>query len=107
MMRTESNGSTYRVIVSATIAAALKDLQRHAAELGFGPAALAAIKTMHNWLKHDPLALGEPTYHLHKLKLQLRTGVIWPLVIDYAVHQTEPLVFIKGVQLLPEVGPSQ
>jgi hypothetical protein len=104
MIRTLSNGSTYKVIFSATTGAALKKLQAQAAELGIGPATLAAIKTMHNWLRHDPLAFGEPLYHLHKLKLQVRTGVILPLSIDYAVYQVEPLVFLKGVKLLSPFG---
>ena len=100
MIRTQSNGSTFKVIAPATVLASLKKLQREAAEREIGPAALSAIKTIYNWLHYEPLAFGEPQYHLYNLKLQVRVGVIWPVVVDYAVHQIEPLVFIKGVRLL-------
>src|SRR5258708_22573903 len=100
MIRTDRNGSTYRIILSGIIHAELKMAQTQAENLGIGAASLAAIKAMYNWLRHEPLAFGEPLYHLHKLKLQVRTGIILPLVIDYAVYQVEPLVFLKGVKLL-------
>jgi hypothetical protein len=58
------------------------------------------MKAMHNWLRHDPLARGEPLYHLYQLNVQVRVAVIPPLRIHYAVHQAEPVVFIKGVDLL-------
>ena len=102
MIRSQSNGSPFKVIAPGTVRASLKQLQREAAERGIGPAALSAIKTIYNWLRYEPLAFGEPLFHLYKLKLQVRTGVIWPLAIDYAVHQVEPLVFIKGVRLLSQ-----
>jgi hypothetical protein len=106
MIRTEDNGSTYKVIANAAMRQALLELQARAAERGLGPAVLAAMKTMQNWLRHDPLALGEPVYHLYQLKMQMRVAVIPPLHIHYAVHQTEPIVFIKGVDLLVGSSPS-
>jgi hypothetical protein len=44
MIRTQSNGSPYKVIISVVMAAALKDAQRQADERGIGPASLTAIK---------------------------------------------------------------
>jgi hypothetical protein len=102
---TEGNGTAYKVLANAAVRQALRDLQVRAVEAGIGASVLAAMKAMYNWLRHDPLALGEPLYHLYQLNMQVRVAVIPPLRIHYAVHQAEPLVFIKGVDLL--TGTSQ
>jgi hypothetical protein len=34
------------------------------------------------------------------LQLLVRQGGVRPLVVDYAVHETQPLVFIRGFTLL-------
>jgi hypothetical protein len=106
VIHTEGNGSAYKVLANSAVRQQLRDLQVRAAEAGLGPAVLAAMKAMHRWLRHDPLALGEPLYHLYQLNMQVRVAVIPPLRIHYAVHQVEPIVFIKGVDLLTGANPS-
>ena len=39
--------------------------------------------------------------HLYQFQLQVRTAVLPPLVIDFAVYQDAPIVFLKGVRLMP------
>jgi hypothetical protein len=41
-------------------------------------------------------------YRLPALRLKVRHGAMGPLLIYFAVHEDKPLVFIKGVALLPE-----
>jgi len=48
----------------------------------------------------NPGNLGEAIYRLAALRLQVRTVVIGPLVVNFGVHEVRPLVFIKGVRLL-------
>jgi len=52
-------------------------------------------------LINNPRNVGEPLYTLPALRLQVRHAAIGPLLIDFAVHDRMPLVFIKGVSLLP------
>jgi hypothetical protein len=51
-------------------------------------------------LQHDPNEFGEPLYHLPSLRMQVRTAVILPLAVDFAVCEDRPLVFIKSGRLL-------
>jgi hypothetical protein len=50
---------------------------------------------------------GSP-YEVHcsgviaSLRMQIRSAVVIPLVVHYAVCEDHPLVFIKGIELLPE-----
>jgi hypothetical protein len=94
------NGGRFKVHCSPVIARAFRDLQRQASESGRGERVLAAFREILEWLKRDASNAGEPLYRLPALRLQVRTCVIGPLVVDFAVSEDRPLVFIKGVQLL-------
>jgi hypothetical protein len=37
-----------------------------------------------------------PALHLH-----VRRAALFPVIVDFAVHDSQPLVFIRGVSLLP------
>jgi hypothetical protein len=52
----------------------------------------------------DAFNTGEAAYRLPGLRMQVRTVVIRPLVVDFAVCEDQPLVFIKGVKLLSPRG---
>jgi hypothetical protein len=51
-------------------------------------------------LREDPADFGEPIYHLPALQLQVRCAVIPPLGIHFAVHDVQPLVFLKDAKML-------
>jgi hypothetical protein len=53
-------------------------------------------------LQLDPTEFGEPCYRLSALRMQVRTVVVRPLAVDFAVCEDHPLVFIKGATLLGE-----
>ena len=61
---------------------------------------LGAYRQIVEQLRTDPLTFGEPLYHLPVLKLQVRQAIILPLVVDFAVHEELPLVFIRGFKVL-------
>jgi hypothetical protein len=90
----------YRVHFSAVIAAELKRLQRRAKQEGRGKELLAALAQLYQQLRQDPNGVGEPLYRLPSLRLIVRTVIVRPLTVDFAVCEDRPLVFIKGVQLL-------
>ncbi|HMF17503.1 MAG TPA: hypothetical protein VKE98_09870, partial [Gemmataceae bacterium] len=64
----------------------------------------AAIEEILQRLRTNPTNLGEPLYRLAALGLEVRTCVIRPIGMDFAVHQERFLVFIKGVKLLTNIG---
>lgn len=61
---------------------------------------LAALRTIYERLQKDPMQFGEPLYTLPAMKLLVYQVVVGPVVVDYAVHQGKPLVFLRGVKLL-------
>lgn len=92
----------FSVRISGAVAATLKKLQRQAWRERRGEAFLTAFQAISARLIPDPMGFGEPLYHLPALRLQVRHGIMRPLMVYFAVHEDEPLVFIKGVTLLPE-----
>jgi hypothetical protein len=102
MARPARNGGRYSVYCSAVIARRLKQIHKRAIEQGRGEAVLSAVRAVWHELSYDPVEFGEPLYRLPALQVQIRLGFLGPLLIDYAVHDSKPLVFIKGVMLLPK-----
>ena len=80
----------------------LRRLQRQAAREGRGQAMVAAFKRLVHRLQRNAPGVGEPLYRLSVLRMQVRTVVIRPLAVDFAVCEDRPLVFIKSIQLLTE-----
>jgi hypothetical protein len=90
----------YQVHGSGVISMRLRQLQRQAAREGRGEKMLAALRQIYRELQRDPNEFGEPLYRLFTLRMQVRTCLVRPLAVDYAVCDDRPLVFIKGVTLL-------
>ncbi len=101
-MTTQGNGQSvpYDVRMSAQTRTVLQGLHRQAIEAGTGQRFLAAFRQIVERLRQDPLAFGEALYRLPALQLQVRQAVVLPLVVDYAVHEDRPLVFIRGFKVL-------
>jgi hypothetical protein len=92
----------YDVHCSGAIAAAIRRVHRRAWRRGQGKAVTKAFRQIIRRLELDPLQLGEPAYRLPGLRMQVRTVIVRPLVVDFAICEDQPLVFIKGVKLLSE-----
>lgn len=95
-------GSRYEVRLSAAVAERIRQIQRRAKTQGRGDKVIAALTEIHQRLQSAPREFGEPLYRLSALKLEVRTVAIRPIVVDFAVHEDQLLVFVKGVKLLTE-----
>jgi hypothetical protein len=104
MSEPADGGQRYAVHGSRRIMEDFRRVQRQAVAEGRGVEALAAVKQIYQQLKQNPTDTGEPAYRLPGLRMQVRTVVIRPLVVDFAVCEDRPLVFIKGVKLLAARG---
>jgi hypothetical protein len=91
----------YSLHMSSAVKNHAKDLHSQQAELGRGKAYIDAFRYILERLQREPLVLGEPSYALPALHLQVRRAAVFPIIVDYAVHDSQPLVFIRGVSLLP------
>ena len=102
MSEPRDGGQFYEVHGSNLIAATLVQIQRRAAREGRGEQVLAAFREVARRLQREPNAFGEPLYRLPGLQMLLRSGIVRPLVVHFGVCEDRPLVFIKGIMLLPE-----
>lgn len=102
MPEPEESGPQWEVICSPANAEILRQLQRRASQSGRGAAVASAFRQIVERLRFDPTEVGEPCYRLAVLRVQVRTVVVRPLAIDFAVCEDRPLVFIKGATLLGE-----
>ena len=100
----ENSGEHFTVICSDAIAESLLKLQREATSTKQTGAIASAFAEIVEQLRRHARTAGEANYNLTSLHLQVRTCAIAPLAVNYAVHEERPLVFIKGVKLLPRRG---
>jgi hypothetical protein len=98
----QGNGAQWRygVHMSQKIRRQIVDAHKDAISSGRGQRFVAAFKAVIERLRNDPLVFGEELYFLPALKLHIRQAAIAPLVVDFAVHDKEPLVFIRGFSVL-------
>ena len=100
MAGAEDGRRQHQVHCSAIIAKALQQIQHDAKGSTQREAIASAFKQIVKLLQDNPQAVGEPYYRLPTLLLQIRTCVVYPLVVHFAVCEDRPLVFIKAVKLL-------
>lgn len=101
-MSTARNGAPHSYVVhtSATLLSWIKQLHEQGASQGEGKRYIAALRTIYHRLQTEPDQFGEPLYHLPAIQLQIRQGVLAPLVVSYGVHEKKRLVFLRTVQML-------
>jgi hypothetical protein len=104
MPEPKSNGPAFAVQVSKKIGDSIREIHNRAKHQGRGDEVIAATEEILQRLRTNPNNLGEPLYRLAALNLEVRTCVIRPINLDFAVHKERFLVFIKGVRLLTEIG---
>lgn len=105
-MAISGNGEPrFEVHLSGITAEEARQLQRQALHEGRGPAFILAFRSMTRQLTTTPRNFGEPLYRLPALRLQVRHAAVGPLLVNFAVHDHLPLVFIKGFVLLPHENP--
>jgi hypothetical protein len=101
-MRSQGNGQPvrYEVRLSQQTKALLKQQHREAAEAGKGKEFLASLRHIIDRLRRDPLEFGDPLYRLPALKLLVCQAIVRPIAVDFAVHEEQPLVFIRRFRFL-------
>jgi hypothetical protein len=101
-MSTPGNGQSrpHVVRMSAQTRDSVLALHREALEAGTGQQFLVAFRRIVDRLRGDPRDFGEPLYRLAALHMVVRQAVILPLVVDFAVHEDQPLVLIRGFKVL-------
>jgi hypothetical protein len=102
MPEPESSDLRWQVICSPANAEILHQLQRQASQSGRGEAVAIAFREIVRRLQLNPMDVGEPCYRLPALRMEVRTVVVPPLALDFAVCEDRPLVFIKIANLLSE-----
>ena len=95
-----SGNGNYSLDSSAAVVRSLELLQRQASREGRGPAFKAAMLRILRDLRRNPLVVGEPLYRLAHLKLRVRVIVVSPVIIHYAVSETQPIVYLTSGKLL-------
>jgi hypothetical protein len=96
----------YRVNYSQAMAQRIHYLHGLASRFNVGAAFVASFKTITECLENDPLNLGDLQYHLQAMRMEVRTCALSPVVVHFAVHREERIVYIKGVKLLFPAGAS-
>jgi hypothetical protein len=101
-MSSQGNGEPvlYAVRMSGQTKATLKKLHARTRQAGTSKRFLAAVRRAVERLQREPLNLGEPLYRLPALRLLVRQAVVDIVVVDFAVHEEQPLVFIRKFGLL-------
>lgn len=101
-MTSRGNGPplVYTVHFSGVTQELVKQRFQEAVEAGKGQSFLTTLRAVVDLLRRDPHSFGEPLYRLPALKLLVYQAVMAPLVVDYAVHEEQPLVFIRGIRVL-------
>lgn len=101
-MTSQGNGQPepHSIRMSEHVKAGLKELYLQARDAGREKRFLAALRQIVDRLQREPLQFGEPLYRLPALRLFVRQGVADFLLVDYAVHEEQPLVFIRGFRSL-------
>src|SRR5262245_3551788 len=101
-MTSQGNGQTieYDVRMSEHTRAELKLQQWEASQAGIGEQFLSALRLIEERLRTNPMSLREPRYRLPALQLLICQAVVSPLVVEYAIHEALPLVFIRNFKVL-------
>lgn len=102
MSPAQSNGHAHRFTLS--MSEAVKDhvrvLFQAASHRGIGEEFAAAYPRILERLQTAPRSFGEPEYTLYSMRLVVYKGALAPLVVSYAVHEDQPLVFVRGFSLM-------
>lgn len=90
----------YNIDCSVELQKQIKTLFLQSCAEGRGEAFLAAIKHIYHRLQKDPKEFGEPLYRLKSLRIQVRTTIVLPLSVDFAVSQYHDNVIIRFMHLI-------
>lgn len=100
MTQSETGDRRYEVRHSATVSQCIRYLHQCAAETGSVKAFRSAYSQILQRLEMDPDTVGEPRYRMRPMRMRMCCVVVLPVVMDFAISEDSPMVFIKGVRLI-------
>ena len=104
-MTHQGNGKPmiYRITVPGPVSASLKTEQHRASQDGKGEAFLSAVRYAVARIHHAPFGLGEAIFPLRHTKMIVHLAFLPPLVLEFAIHQELPSVFLRRVKYSPSL----
>ena len=92
----------FRVVYSEPVRGALKLLLSQASQRhpDLGKRALAAVKTIDDNLHAQARDFGEPLYQARELELTIRIGIVLPMAVSFATHDSRDVVFVTSFRLI-------
>jgi hypothetical protein len=97
----DTNGSPdYKVVISAYVAKQAQKLHDIAVDHDLGKAFIEALEVIDHGLRTNPREFGGPLFRLPALKLQIFMRGVFPVAVDYGVHDKLPLVIVRGFRLM-------
>jgi len=96
----EGNGqpARYEVHLSARTERHIKELRALAVAAHNGAEFATTLGQIMERLEAGPWSFGEPLYRLPAMEVHVRQVVLSSLVVDFAVHDRLPLVFLRGIK---------
>jgi len=91
----------FKLVVSEHQAHLLQEQYETAVTAGLGQAFRDNLHTIASRLQTDADTFGEEQYNLHHLKLQIRLGILLPVVVEYGLHKEQSMLFLRRVLFLP------
>ena len=101
-MPAEGNGQPvqFKISFAGALAKELKTLHARAREVGLGDAFIDALRVAVSRMQNNPWSFGELVRRLKKSPWSIHVRCIKPLVIEFAICEERPVVYIRRVQLL-------
>lgn len=97
----DTNGSpAYKVVISTYLTQQAYKLHDVAVEHNLGKAFVEALDVIERGLRTNPREFGDPLFRLPALKLQIYMRGVFPIAVDYGVHDKLPLVIVRGFRLM-------
>ncbi|HZU34476.1 MAG TPA: hypothetical protein VFA18_01135 [Gemmataceae bacterium] len=97
----EPNGPPeFKVVLAQYLKERADQLHDAAEEYGLGNRFIEALKVIDDALRREPRAFGDPVFRLPALRLTVFIRAVFPLAVDYGVHDKLPLVIVRGFRLM-------
>lgn len=98
---TSSNGSArFKVVLAANVKQRADQLHDIAVGHGLGDQFIEALLAIERGLRHDPRHFGDPLYRLPALKMTVYLRAVFPIAVDFGVHDLLPFVVVRGFRLM-------
>ena len=91
----------FEVSISGATRELLIRLHGEATANGLRAEFLAALRTISERLRHEPVTFGEELFDLRALQLNVKIGIILPLAVEFGVYQQRRIVFVRSFRYIP------